>query len=214
MLPVDETKINNITILSLKYVKFNRILKQLLKAYTEKTIPSQYLDVPYTITCAAALESRLNDEIVQFSYKSFETAARKMAESFLTMSFRGKLNTIVPFLTSNRFVFNTDHEVYKRLLSLIKVRNSLVHPKAFFKDISIQQEVDPNTGNAFLYPVSKKLAEIGEDLSLGSKTEYLPTEYHDALGKLEQIFFKNIGKPNRLGKTGLIIPNTEQTSNS
>jgi hypothetical protein len=211
MLPVDETKVNKITVLSLKHVKFDRILKQLRKAYIEETTPPQYLAVPYIITCSAALESRLNDEIVRFSYESFDKAGREMAESFLSMTFRGKLNAIVPLLTSNIFVFNTGHEVYKKLLSLIKVRNFLVHPKSFFEDISIQQEVDPNTGKAFPYPVSKKLAELGEDLSLGSTKEYTPTEYHDALDKFEKIFFKNIGKPNRLAKTGLIIPNTKKT---
>jgi len=208
---VDETKIDKVTVCFSKYVKFDRILEQLREAYVEQTIPSQFLDVPYIITCAAALESRLNDEMVHFSYETFDDAGREMAESFLSMSFRGKLNAVVPLLTSNSFVFNTGHEVYKKLSSLIKVRNLLVHPKSFFEDVSIQQEVDSNTGKAFPYPVSKKLAELGEDLSLGSTKEYTPTEYHDALGKFEKIFFKNIGKPNRLAKTRLIIPNTKKT---
>ena len=212
MLPVDETKIDKVTVLFLKHVKFDRILKQLRTAYIEQTIPSQFLAVPYIITCAAALESRLNDEIVQFSYESFANVGREMAESFLSMTFRGKLNAVVPLLTSNRFVFNTSHEVYKKLSSLIKVRNFLVHARSFFEDVSIQQVVDPNTGKAFPYPVSKKLTELGEDLSLGSLKEYIPTEYHDALDKFEKIISKNIGKPNRLAKTGLIIPNAKKGS--
>jgi hypothetical protein len=211
MLRGDETKTDKVTVLFLKHVKYDRILKQLRKAHIEQTIPSQFLDVPYIITCAAALESRLNDEIVQFSYNSFGKAGREMAESLLSMNFRGKLNAIVPLLTSNRFVFNTGHEVYKKLSSLIKVRNLLVHPRSFFEDVSIQQEIDPNTGKAFPYPVSKKLSELGDDLSLGSLKEYIPTEYHDALDKFEKIFFDNIGKSNRLAKTGLIIPNTKKT---
>jgi hypothetical protein len=206
MFGVDETKIDKLRVLSLKHVKFDRILKQLRKAYTEQTIPSQFLDVPYTITCATALESRLNDEIVQFAYKSFKNSNHQMADSYLSMSFRGKLNAIVPLLTSNSFVFNPAHEVYKKLISLIKVRNILVHPTSFYEDVEIQKEVDPDTGKAFPYPVSKKLAELGDDISLGSTKEYLPTEYHDALNKLERIFFKNIGKPQRLAKTKLIIP--------
>ena len=208
---VDQTKINKVTVCFSKYVKFDRILKQLQEAYIKQTIPSQFLDAPYTITCATALESRLNDEIEQFVHKSFKHNARQIADSYLSMSFRGKLNAIVPLLTSNSFVFNSGHEVYKKLVSLIKVRNMLVHPKSFFEDVEIQQEVDPDTGKVFPFPVSKTLAKLGEDLSLGSIKEYLPTEYHDALNKLEKIFFKNLGKPQRLAKTKLILPNVTET---
>ena len=207
---VDQTKINNLTVCFSKYVKLDRILEQLRKVYVAQTISSRFLDVPYTITCATALESRLNEEIERFLNKSFKHNARQMADSYLSMNFRGKLNAIVPFLTSNSFIFNPSHDVYKKLVSLIKVRNMLVHPKSFFENVKIQQEVDPDTGEAFPFPVSKTLAKLGEDLSLGSIKEYLPTEYHDALNKLERIFFKNLGKPQRLAKTKQIIPNVAE----
>jgi len=206
---VDQTKINKVTVSFAKYVKLNRILEKLREVYIAQAVPSRFLDVPYTITCAAALESRLNDEIVQFVHKSFKRSACQIADSYLSMSFRGKLNIIVPLLTSNSFVFNPGHEVYKKLVSLIQVRNALVHPKSLFEDVEIKQEVDPDTGGVFPFPVSKMLAKLGEDLSLGSIKEYLPTEYHDALNELEKMFFENLGKPQRLAKTKLIVPNGE-----
>lgn len=94
---------------------------------------SNLLVLPFTVTCAVALEATLNDHLVAFFFEQAgEDNYKRISEAYLSMSFRGKLDILVPTLTNGRYLIKTDSTHYQSLAELISTRNELVHSKSFF----------------------------------------------------------------------------------
>jgi hypothetical protein len=72
----------------------------------------------------------------------------RFAKAFLSMSLRGKLDTIVPLLTSNKYIIRQESGTYLTLCRLIKLRNDLMHGKAFATEhhVSVQQRDSEGIG--------------------------------------------------------------------
>ena len=117
--------------------KYSQILEKIKTRYLKDNKPD-YLDVPYILMCATTLEAKLNDELHNYAVKLWKDEFATIANSYMSMSFKSKLNSLVPILTDNQFRINQDHFVYKCLASLIKVRNKLVHPKTSIKTFKIK----------------------------------------------------------------------------
>ena len=141
--------------------RFSRVLDS-MRSHYEHAKDKEWLVIPYIVTCAAALEARLNDELVEYAHRKWQCNEPTFAQSLLTMSLRGKLNTLVPLLTEHRFQFNRSHFVYQRLNSLISVRNLLVHPKPVYKDLPVAGDPHP-----FGFQIPEEYFELVEDVTLG-----------------------------------------------
>lgn len=115
---------------------YGDILSRLVPEVQSGDWHSNPLILPFTFTCAAALEARLNDHLVAHAFSTYSAQDyRRHAEAFLSMNLRGKLDTLVPLLSNNRFVLRTDSNAYKSLARLISLRNDLVHSKSFFEKV-------------------------------------------------------------------------------
>jgi hypothetical protein len=180
-------------------VKFSRILSGLRKLY-EAAPENESLVVPYVITCAATLEARLNDALADYGHRRWGWNEKTLTQSLLSMSFRGKLNALVPLLTDHRYQFNRNHYVYQRLNSLISVRNLLVHPKPFEREIPM-----PDIPHPLGYVIPDGYYDIADDLTFGAVERFTPIEYHDALEKLDKWFFNRL--PDRISKVALFVQN-------
>lgn len=179
--------------------KFSPILNSLRDHY-KSAGKQDWLATPYIVTCAAALEAKLNDELVEYAHRKWDWDDPAFAQSLLTMTFRSKLHSLVPLLTDHRFQFNRDHFVYKRLSSLISVRNVLVHPKPIEKELPISEKLHP-----FDLPMPEGYYELVEDITLGAIKTFDPLDYHDAIEKLDKWFFRRV--PDRLDKLAMLVPN-------
>lgn len=181
--------------------KFWRILNGFRKYY-EKAEHKECLVVPYVVTCAAALEATMNDKLIEYAHGRWGDDPT-LAQSLLSMSMRGKLNALVPLLTDHRFQFSRTHFVYRRLNSLISVRNILVHPKPFEKKFPISDQVHP-----LGYPILDGYVEAAEDMTLGAIEKFNPLEYHEALEKLDKWFFRRL--PDHISKVAMLVANSRQ----
>jgi len=115
----------------LKSVSLGRVLDRLRKHYEAGEQPES-LVIPYVLTCAAYLESKLNDSLLEFATKRY---GEDVAGAFMSLSLPRKLNVLVPLLTEGRYRINREHFVYQRLASLIRVRNSITHAKSETEEI-------------------------------------------------------------------------------
>src|SRR5690606_436730 len=82
-------------------VKFERILGVMRKTY-EAADRKDGLCVPYIVMCAAALEAILNDALLEHASSKWGAEEKDYASSLMTMSFRSKLNSLAPLLTSHQ----------------------------------------------------------------------------------------------------------------
>ena len=145
------------------------------------------------LTTASALECSLNDYIIEHYNNSYsEDQAKLLIPGILSMNLKGKLINIVPILTGNTYVMNTNHNVYQLLVDLIGLRNRLVHNKGYF-DLHEAYVKKDSDGNSYIEP-DKKFKEVMDsaekrkiDYSLGIKKNV--GDYHDALEKLHELFF-------------------------
>ena len=104
------------------------------------------LVVPAMLTIAVALEALLNDAIISFCFKIYpESDYRGIAESYLSMSLKGKLLVVVPLASNSKFILDKSSDVYHSLVNLIKVRNELAHTKSFISKITLKS-VDSDGG--------------------------------------------------------------------
>jgi len=149
--------------------------------------------VPFLLTTAAALECSLNDYIIEHYNNSYdEDQAKLIIPGFLSMNLKGKLKNIVPLLTNNKYIINTNHKVYQLLVELIGLRNNLVHNKGYF-DMHEAYIKEDSDGNPYVEPdnqfkeILKSVKKGKTDYSLGIKQNV--GEYHDALEKLHDLFF-------------------------
>lgn len=190
-----------------KYPRYSRILEQFRTLFNSAQ-EQDFLVVPYVLMCAATLEARLNDEIGNQIYSTFREQCPGIMAGYTKMGFSHKLDTIVPLLTENAYVFNRHHIIYKRLQSLIKLRNKLIHPKTTECDVEYSDTECKNLWPFRIPPTPQKFVEELDDLTLGATFQYTPIEYHEALEKLEKWFFLRC--PNRLSKVALVEPRRQE----
>lgn len=181
--------------------RLDRVLKQLAKAYAASSA-KEALAVPYIITCAAVLEAKLNDALVQHACSRWRNGSLPIQQAFLSMSFRGKLEATAVLLTDEKYRFNPDDEYVKRLHSLISYRNLLVHPKPTSHEVTTLTVKHPIYRVEFEVP-GPEYADLAEDLTFGAKNLYKPEEYHEALEKLDKWFFQRV--PDRVSKIRLLL---------
>lgn len=184
-----------------KHGNYQRVLDAIRDKYLAENEP-EHLAVPYVLMCATTLEARLNDELHDFAATNWRDSFKPIADAYMSMNFRGKLNALVPILTNNQYRINQDHVVYQRLVSLISVRNLLAHPKPTVSEFADASEDAPTW--PFPYPmIPKEMVEILSDLTMGATKTFSPIEYHDALEKLERWFFHRC--PDRLSKIAMVV---------
>lgn len=165
--------------------------------------------VSFVIMCAATLEAILNDEIVSWAFSSFPKDRYKAAaDALLSMSFRGKLDFIVPLLTGNSFLIKTGSDDYKNLSQLIRRRNELMHSRSYYQSLGPDFPGDKYENSAILLvdPIDAK--------NLNSKREDVTREecllYFNSL----EAMYKNILYPldeDRLVENGMIEKNKSNT---
>jgi hypothetical protein len=178
-----------------KHANYTRILDEIREDYVARDQPD-YLVIPYILMCATTLEARLNDELHGFATETWRDDYKTIADAYLSMSFRAKLDAVVPILTGNKFRMNPSHIVYKKLQSLISVRNRMVHPRPTV--VSFESEMTaPHPSMPY------ELIEMLDDLTMGFAKEYSPIEYHEAIDKLERWVLHRC--PDRLSKVALVV---------
>jgi hypothetical protein len=198
---VESAKRRKFTFHHHKHANYERVLEAIRVRYEKESEP-EYLAVPYILMCATTLEARLNDELFGFASATWKDDFKAVAEAYLSMSFRGKLNALVPVLTNNEYRINHDHFVYQRLASLISVRNVLAHPKPSVGEFEDASEDGPTW--PFPYPLMpKELTDTMSDLTMGATKTFSPLEYHEAIEKLEKWFFRRC--PDRLAKVAIVV---------
>lgn len=183
--------------LVLKSASLRQVLDKLRNHYEVEGRPNT-LVIPYVLTCAAYLESKLNDSLFEFSVKRF---GEDVATALMSLSLPGKLNILVPVLTDGRYRINKQHFVYQRLISLIRVRNSIAHAKAEIEEISAGPE-DLSLGG-----IPHRFMK-GTDITLGASKTFTPMEYDDALVKLEKWFFHR--SPDKLSKVAMVVDRSKE----
>lgn len=184
----------------IKSTSLGRILDKLRKHYKAEHQP-EYIVIPYVLTCAAYLESKLNDSLLDAATKKY---GEDTADAFMSLSLPKKLSVIVPVMTDGHYRINKEHFVYQRLISLIRVRNSLAHAKSDFEEITAADEdlIEIPLLNARMIKMPKQ--HMNEpDITLGASKSFTPLEYHEALEKLEKWFFQRC--PDRLNKVAMVV---------
>ncbi|MCJ7547476.1 MAG: hypothetical protein MUP30_11740 [Deltaproteobacteria bacterium] len=185
-----------------KHGNYQRVLEAIRKQYISEGEPER-LAVPYILMCATTLEARINDEFYIHAMRLWGDSYKSIADAYLSMTFRSKLNALVPFLTNNQYRINQGHIVYQRLASLISVRNLLAHPKPTMIKFEEDESAEPETW-PFPYPkMSLEITESLSDLTMGATKTYTPIEYHDAIEKLEKWFLHRC--PDHLSKVAMVV---------
>ncbi len=112
---------------------YGDLLYQLLPSVQTGDWHSNNYVLPFTFTCAAALEATLNDHLVAYAFEEYRLVDyRRHAEALLSMGLRSKLDMVVPLLSRNNFLLRYESNQYQILVKLIRLRNDLVHSKSFF----------------------------------------------------------------------------------
>ncbi|MBU1863725.1 MAG: hypothetical protein KKH94_08700 [Candidatus Omnitrophica bacterium] len=124
--------------------------------------------------------------------------------------FPNKLKTLVPVLSNGKYDINKEHFVYRRLISLIRVRNSIAHAKSEMEEIVVDEDelVDMPIINFGIAKIPRQFKFRREDITLGASKMFTPLEYHGALDKIEKWFFQRY--PNKLSKVAMVIERAKQ----
>jgi len=194
------------TRLVFKSTSVGRVLDKLRKHYQSEREPES-LVIPYVLTCAAYLESKLNDSFLQFAMDRY---GEDVTNALMSISLARKLDILVPVLTEGRYKINKDHFVYQRLISLIRTRNAITHAKSELQEISAAPE------DILEVPVlfSSGMAQVPRqfmdkpDITLGAAKTFSPLEFHDALDKLEKWFFHR--SPDKLAKVAMVLDRSKE----
>jgi len=148
---------------------------------------SEIHTIPFVLTVASALECSLNDYIIEYYYKNYkEDMAKILISGLLSMTVKGKLQNIVPLLTANKYIINTNHKTYHVLVELIKMRNNLVHNKSGFTRHKFDIKIDIDN-EVYLDGDLELLEKDNIDYSFGIRKNI--GDYHDALEELHELFF-------------------------
>lgn len=190
--------------IEIKSTPLEHVLTKFREHYISLNSP-ETLVIPYVLTCAAYLEAKLNDSLFSHSLKKH---GEDVADAMVTLSLPKKLSVLVPVLTDGKYSINKQHFVYQRLMSLIRVRNTLAHAKSELETVTAEEHELVSVPLLFSPPadIPRKLAEkqsIGLDLTLGASITFTPLEYHEALGKLNKWFFNRC--PDRLSKVEMVV---------
>jgi len=182
-----------------KSTQLRRALDKLQKLYIEKQ-QADYLVIPYVLTCAAYLEAKLNDSLLEANKQYGE----EFALAIMSLSLPNKLRAFVPVLTKGEYDINKEHFIFHRLNSLIRVRNSIAHAKSEMEIASASPEdlVEVPILNAGMIKVPKRFMSR-LDVTLGASDAFSPLEYNEALDKLEQWFFHRY--PDKLKKVAMVV---------
>jgi len=188
-----------------KSTSLGRVLNKLRKHYEAEQRPES-LVIPYVLTCAAYLESKLNDSLAQFAMKRY---GADVADALMSLSLPRKLNVLVPVLTEGRYRINMKHLVYERLISLIRVRNSITHAKSELEEITAAPEDLMSVPLIFsgMAQIPRRFMDQ-PDITLGASKTFTPLEYHDALEKLDKWFFRRC--PDRLSKVAMVVDRSKE----
>lgn len=191
-------------LIEIKSTPLGHVLNKFREHYISLDAP-EALVIPYVLTCAAYLEAKLNDALFCHSLK---THGQEVADAMVTLSLPKKLGVLVSVLTEGNFSINKQHFVYQRLMSLIRVRNSLAHAKSELETATAEEHQLVTVPILFSSPekIPRRLVErqnSGLDLTLGASTTFTPLEYHEALEKLNKWFFNR--SPDRLSKVQMVV---------
>ena len=189
----------NINIIFSKATPLRRNLDSMKRRFTAKSEPDDLI-VPYILMTAATLEAHLNELIEQNVRGEWKENSKELIDAYLGTSFRGKLYLLAPLLTSNQYRINHEHWVFKRLFSLISVRNLLVHAKPKKTEIEGFRYEHPLYGEMYLPRDDIKDIEK----LLEKPLVFSPIEYHEAYEKLIK-WFINKNKSN-LKTAALVRP--------
>lgn len=140
---------------------------------------------PFILTCAAALECSLNDNIISY-YSSDEGLPSDQVDGYLSMNLKGKLTNIVPMLTNAKYEINTNHRSYQTLVELIRARNRLVHNKSSFEDCS-GVVITSDEGDVEIKLPKEMHHMFVDDYTFGLKRPI--GRFQDALEELHEKFF-------------------------
>jgi len=187
-------------------VKFERILKFMRKTYLASE-NKDALCVPYIVMCAAALEAILNDALIEHAGDKWGDDKKDYASSLMSMTFRSKLESLAPLLTSHKYRFDKNHWVFQRLSALITERNNLVHPKPQEHSIPITRGPHPVYGGSNFPQLTPEYFKLAEDLTLGAGQKYTPQEFHEAIEKFDKWFLRRL--PDRISKIALLVQNAK-----
>lgn len=173
-------------------------LDQLKSMYGSKSFSEKSSSfIPFVVTCAAALESLLNDYLITYSsYMYGLDNYNRFAEALLSIRLRGKLDIIIPLITDNKFIIKEDTNIYQKLIKLIRIRNELVHGKSLFNEYDLSVECYGKDGIKFS-PIK---------LQKGKKTTFNTTlndcrDFLSAIEEFESILStKNIWQKDQLIK--------------
>jgi hypothetical protein len=159
------------------------------------------LVVPFALTCAAALEATLNDHLVAHFFREYgEGSYKRTSEAFLSMSFRGKLDILVPTLTHGLFRIRPEATCYQRLSKLISTRNELVHSKSFF--LKGAKWVDGDDGEVRVV-LGKNIRESMDAKPIRKLTASECIGYFEALKQLDTLFIYPL-ESNTLSENDLV----------
>lgn len=183
----------------IKSTQLGRSLEKLREHYETNDQPEHFV-IPYVLTCAAYLEAKLNDSL----YETSKQYGDDFAQGMMSLSLPNKLKMLVPTLTNGQYAINKEHFVYQRLISLIRIRNTLAHAKSELEEVTVS--ADELTEVFVMNEGPRKIPKLfmsEPDMTLGASKDFSPLEYHDALDKLEKWFFRR--HPNRLSKVAMVV---------
>jgi hypothetical protein len=101
--------------------------------------PSLYV----ILTCSACLEYFLNDLLLNYAYGHWgPNDYHATARALLSMHLKKKLDIVVPLLSNHEYRINYAHYTYKRLIALIKARNTITHNKPEAAELEYDQHYD------------------------------------------------------------------------
>jgi hypothetical protein len=154
--------------------------------YLESEKHQDLLFLPVIATCAATLETILNEAIIIESKNRYSIDNyKRIATSYLGMRLGGKLDVLGSILTSEEYVTNNESNCYRCLKNLIRQRNELMHLKEFYKEYEFP-EVEIN-GEEFLRVPDAYLSD-DDKLSELNKTDC--KKYVSSLQDIQEAIIK------------------------
>jgi hypothetical protein len=189
----------------IKSTQLRRSLDMLREHYESNRHP-EHLVIPYVLTCAAYLEAKLNDSL----YETSKQYNEDFAQGMMSLSLPNKLKMLVPTLTNGKYSINKEHFVYQRLISLIRIRNTIAHAKSELEEVTVSPDelTEIFVMNEGLTSIPKQFMSE-PDMTLGASKDFSPLEYHEALDKLEKWFFLRC--PDRLTKVAMVVARPQES---
>jgi len=172
-------------------------LRDYRQLFIDKGEPT-VLVIPYVLACAACLEATLNDKLFDFAFSRF---GKEVSDGLMSLSLPQKLESIVPLLTDGAYRFEKGHWVYRRLRSLISVRNAITHSKPKW------EETVANEDDMIEIPLITsgvvKVPRIFCPWAATANNIPSPIEFHEALEKFDKWFFRRC--PDKLHKVEMVV---------